>query len=94
MTLEITHYINKILDPNKDSIEIGSASKGGVIKVYGDCNNPEEFIKRIDNSVALLKYANEAIEIAKTSNIKFITEAKSIQGDDVTSKDCEGDNHA
>jgi hypothetical protein len=87
MTLEITHYINKILDPNKDSIEIGSASKGGVIKVYGDFNNPEDFIHRLDNAIALMKYSGEAIEHAKSSNVKFITEANTTKDNDIPSKE-------
>jgi benzoyl-CoA reductase/2-hydroxyglutaryl-CoA dehydratase subunit BcrC/BadD/HgdB len=40
-----------------DSLEIGSASKGGGIKVYGSFERLEEFKKKIDNAMEARAYA-------------------------------------
>lgn len=42
---------------NPDSLEIGSASKGGVIKIYGDFNKKDEFKQKIDKAIELRAYA-------------------------------------
>ena len=39
----------------RDSIEIGSASKTGNIKVYVDFNNKEEAEKKIKTAITVLK---------------------------------------
>lgn len=54
-------HLNKTEDP--DSISIGSASKGGAIKVYGDFNKPEEFKKKINNAIEIRAYAQAKIEV-------------------------------
>lgn len=47
--------LNITEDP--DSINIGSASKGGSIKVYGSFDKPEEFKKKIANAKEVMDYA-------------------------------------
>ncbi|KKK94457.1 hypothetical protein LCGC14_2682640 [marine sediment metagenome] len=55
--------IQKQVTENPDSIEIGTPSKGGAIKVYGDFNKPEDFKKKIENAVEVRKYFEAQIEI-------------------------------
>lgn len=43
-------------DQRKDSIEIGTASKGGGVKVYVDLTRPDEARRLIDNAYELLQY--------------------------------------
>lgn len=43
-----------------DSIELGTPSKGGVLKVYFDSSKKEEAKSRIDNAVEVLSYALSA----------------------------------
>lgn len=63
MEQQQTHY-HYHLDP--DSIEIGTPGKGGCIKVYGDCRNPEDFRRRIQAAHELRKFANDLInEVAR-----------------------------
>ncbi|MBR9679045.1 MAG: hypothetical protein GON13_02150 [Nanoarchaeota archaeon] len=50
--------ITKIINENADSITIGSASKGGSVKIYGDFSKVEEFNKKIDNARKVKMYAN------------------------------------
>lgn len=50
---EIVRHIHE----NPDSIEIGTPSKGGAIKVYGDFNKPEEFKAKIDQAAIIRLYA-------------------------------------
>lgn len=47
----------------KDSIEIGTAGKGGAIKCYGDASKPAEFETRLKEMIRLRKVAQN--EIAK-----------------------------
>ena len=48
---------------NPDSISIGSASKGGAIKVYGDFRKPLEFKAKIDQAKELREYAQAQFEV-------------------------------
>jgi hypothetical protein len=51
--------IQKIITENPDSIEIGTPSKGGAIKVYGNFNDLEAFKAKIDAAKAAREYANQ-----------------------------------
>ncbi len=42
-----------------DSIELGTPSKGGALKIYFDASNPEETKTRIDNANIALEYARQ-----------------------------------
>ena len=50
------------LEAHTDSLEIGSASKGGVIKVYGSFDDPEAFRKKIDAAMEARRYAQGKME--------------------------------
>lgn len=56
--------VQKVVHENPDSIELGTPSKGGAVKVYGDFNKPDEFMKKIDNAAEVRKYAEANINIA------------------------------
>jgi len=55
--------IQKHVTENPDSIEIGTPSKGGAIKVYGNFADVEAFKKKIDAAAEVKKYANAKIAI-------------------------------
>jgi len=57
--MEINTTLHK--NENPDSIEIGTPSKGGVIKVYGDFMNLEGFKAKIDNAVEIRSYFNSKL---------------------------------
>jgi hypothetical protein len=40
-----------------DSVELGTPSKGGVLKVYFDASKLEDAKQKIDNAAAILEYA-------------------------------------
>lgn len=66
--LRVVH-INK--DERKDSIEIGSMSKGGAsLKVYFNANNPEEACDLIDHALVVRAYAKNALAIALEKEAK------------------------
>lgn len=44
-----------------DSIDIGTPSKGGALKVYFDASNPDEARTLIDEAVVVRKYAQDAL---------------------------------
>ena len=58
MEIVVTH---KEVGKLTDSLEIGTAGKGGVIKVYGDFTDVEGFKAKIDNAVKLRAFANEKV---------------------------------
>ena len=43
----------------QDSITLGTPSRGGEIKVYGDYNNPEEFQRKINVALQLRETTNQ-----------------------------------
>ena len=53
--------IHKNINENADSIELGSPTKGGKIKVYFDAGNVDDAKKKIDNAKIVLDYANANI---------------------------------
>lgn len=53
--------IQKVVNENPDSLEIGTPAKGGGIKVYGNFNEPDGFKKKIDNAIEIRNYANSKI---------------------------------
>lgn len=61
--------IQKVVHDNPDSIEIGTPSKGGAVKVYGDYNNIESFKKKIKNAAEVKKYANAQLTINPAVNV-------------------------
>ena len=46
-----------------DSLEFGTPSKGGAIKVYGNANDPEAFKQKVKNMLEIRKFKDEQIEI-------------------------------
>ena len=55
--------IQKQVTENPDSITIGSPSKEGSIKCYGDFNKVEEFKKKIDAAKEVREYANANLAV-------------------------------
>jgi len=57
--MELTTTLHRYENP--DSIEIGTPSKGGAIKCYGDFLNPDGFKAKIDNAVEIKNYFNSKL---------------------------------
>ena len=58
--IHVDHNVHT--DPKlQDSLEIGSSAKGGVIKVYGDFSNPEQFKAKLEQALELRDYANSKV---------------------------------
>ena len=55
--------IQKIVNENPDSIEIGTPSKGGAIKVYGNFDDEVAFKKKIDAAKVVKDYAQANIAV-------------------------------
>ncbi len=55
--------IQKIVNENPDSIEIGTPSKGGSIKIYGNFADKEAFKKKIDAAKEIRSYAQANISV-------------------------------
>ena len=52
--------INKMVNDNPDSLEVGTPAKGGSIKIYCNFDNDYELIKgKIDRALKLRNYAKE-----------------------------------
>ena len=48
---------------NASSLELGTPSKGGAIKVYFDADKLEDAKRKIDNAIIIRQYANEKIGV-------------------------------
>ena len=55
-----TNHVHRNDSP--DSLELGTPSRGGAIKVYGDFNQPDLFKVKIDNAFVVRSYANQKME--------------------------------
>ena len=55
--------IHKSVNDNPDSLEIGTPSKGGAVKMYGNFNDPESFKKKVDAAHELRRYAQIKLEL-------------------------------
>lgn len=51
----------KLITENPDSIEIGTPSKGGCIKIYGNFSDKEAFKAKIDNAAIVRTHAQEKL---------------------------------
>ncbi len=49
------------LESHTDSLEIGTPSKGGAVKIYGNFADPDTFRKKIDAALELRRYAERGI---------------------------------
>jgi hypothetical protein len=59
---QIVRHIHENKEARPDSIEIGSPSKGGVIKVYFNASMPKEEIQKlIDAAFDARAYANSKV---------------------------------
>lgn len=56
-------HTHKHVTENPDSIEIGTPSKGGACKVYGNFSDLEAFERKIDNAKKLREYANVTMQV-------------------------------
>ena len=49
----VEETLNKTIQLDPDSLEIGTPGKGGAIKVYGNASDKEVFQKKLDNMLEL-----------------------------------------
>ena len=56
---------HKEIEKLQDSIDIGSAVKGGNIKIYGDFSQKDMFKAKIDNALFLRNYAKDKLGITE-----------------------------
>ena len=59
--LQNIHVDHESTNKSPDSLEIGTPGRGGVIKVYGDFSNPEQFKAKLEQALELRDYANSKV---------------------------------
>ena len=55
--------IQRQINDNPDSLEIGTPAKGGATKIYGNFSDEESFKKKIDNAKKVKEYANANLAV-------------------------------
>lgn len=60
--MKMQEQIQRIINDNPDSIEIGTPGKNGTIKVYGNYSDVDAFKKKIDNAVIVRSHAQEKLQ--------------------------------
>lgn len=53
--------MDKAINENPDSLEIGTPAKGGAIKIYGNFDNKEAFKSKVDKAIEVREYANSKL---------------------------------
>lgn len=61
--MEEKTIINKFENDNCDSVELGTPSKGGAVKIYGNFNDLVAFKKKIDAAREIREYAQAQIMV-------------------------------
>ena len=64
----VESLIAALLHDSPDSLEVGTAARGGGIKVYGSYERPEEFRLKIEKALELRAYANS--QLVKEGEVK------------------------
>jgi hypothetical protein len=59
----VSVILNKSLNDAADSLEIGTPSKGGVVKIYGNFSDPEAFKKKIEQAKEVRLFAQQKFEL-------------------------------
>ena len=54
------------LESMTDSLEIGTPARGGVLKVYGNYDDPDGFERKLNNAVELRKKAQARMSETET----------------------------
>lgn len=57
----VEERIIRNINENTDSLEFGSPTKGGKVKVYGDFQKKEEFKVRIECAIECMSYAQSEL---------------------------------
>jgi len=57
---QIVRHIHEDKDRRPDSIEIGTPSKGGVVKIYFNADDPGRACELVDNAMIVRNYAQNA----------------------------------
>ncbi len=65
---QIVRHIHETKDARPDSIEIGSASKGGALKVYFNANDPAKACELVDHAIVVRSYALSKLMSAQEAN--------------------------
>jgi len=55
--------IQRQINDNPDSLEIGTPAKGGATKIYGNFSDEESFKKKIDAAKKVKEYANANLAV-------------------------------
>ena len=55
--------IQKHVNDNPDSLEIGTPSKGGAVKIYGNFSDVATFKKKVDAAKEVREYAQANIAV-------------------------------
>jgi hypothetical protein len=58
-----TEQITRQINDNPDSLEIGTPSKGGAIKIYGDFSKPDEFKAKIQKAKEVKEEAQKTLGV-------------------------------
>ena len=53
--------VHRSISADPDSIEVGTPSKGGAVKIYGDYSRPESFKKKILSAKAIREFAGKEL---------------------------------
>jgi len=61
------------VETNPDSLEFGSPSKGGVVKIYSNYDREGEFKAKIDRAIRVRMYAQDAVMKAEKGELPMET---------------------
>lgn len=61
-------------ESKRDKLVISTPSKGGELTIYGDFDDPADFMRRIKNAIMVREYAENNYALNREGKISFIKE--------------------
>jgi len=79
------HYHHRSGQIDTLTLEIGTPGKGGVVKVRGDADDPEQFMRRVKTAYAMKDYASEFQNgnLPAPSYVRAAQEQRAVGGQDL-----------
>lgn len=66
-SIKVEHIVKRDESKLTDSFEIGTPGRSGVIKVYGDFNDPEAFKVKVSNALLVQSWTLRQIQNDETN---------------------------
>lgn len=69
-------------ESRRDKLVISTPSKGGELTIYGDYDNPADFMRRVKNAIMVREFAENNYALNREGKISFINKYPVIEDEE------------